>query len=196
MFERFTDQARRVTVVASEEAQGYGNIHTGHLLLGLLNPVLEDTIAYRALHIKQITAERVRAEIIALFGERGEQHGVHTPFSSHCKKILELALREALQLGHNYIGTEHLLLAIIRDGTFNPTDPCSGARIINALEVDLGQLRRTTIELLVPDAMDTEIGKKLPELRSVTEIMGELNATVRRLDQLTNELRNHPGIVS
>jgi ATP-dependent Clp protease ATP-binding subunit ClpC len=116
MFERFTDRARRVIVYAQEEAKSleHNYIGTEHLLLGLLKE--DEGVAARALQSFNVTSEVVRASIVDEIGEgKGAPTG-HIPFTPRAKKVLELALREALQLGHNYIGTEHLLLGVIRDG--------------------------------------------------------------------------------
>ncbi|GAA3101005.1 hypothetical protein GCM10017600_33970 [Streptosporangium carneum] len=116
MFERFTDRARRVVVLAQEEALrlGHGHIGTEHLLLGLVGE--EEGVAGRALRSFGIGGEQVRAEIEETVG-RGDREPVgHIPFTPRAKKVLELALREALGLHHAYIGTEHILLGLIREG--------------------------------------------------------------------------------
>src|ERR1700730_7761653 len=116
MFERFTGQSRRVIVLAQEEARklNHGYIGTEHLLLGLLR---EDSgVAARALAAADITLGAAEREVEVIIG-RGEQPpSGHIPFTPRAKKCLELSLREALQLGHNYIGTGHLLLGVIHEG--------------------------------------------------------------------------------
>jgi ATP-dependent Clp protease ATP-binding subunit ClpC len=142
VFERFTDRARRAVVLAQEEARvlDHDYIGTEHLLLGLIAE--GDGIAARTLDELEIRPEAVREEIEALVG-RGEGSGAqHIPFTGRAKKVLELALREALQLGHNYIGTEHILLGLLResDGV--------AAQVLVRLGADLERVRETVTELL------------------------------------------------
>ncbi len=115
MFERFTDRARRVIVLAQEEARGLNHnyIGTEHLLLGLLEP---GGIAAQALDRFGMTATGTREEVKARVGVGSEPPKGRIPFTPRAKKVLELALREALQLSHNYIGTEHILLGLVREG--------------------------------------------------------------------------------
>jgi ATP-dependent Clp protease ATP-binding subunit ClpA len=115
MFERFTDKARRVVVKAQEAARSFdhGRIGTEHVLLGLLDP--DGGIAAEALSQLGITTEMVRADVRTIVGMGQKAPSGHIPFSPRAKKVLELALREALQLSHNYIGTEHILLALERE---------------------------------------------------------------------------------
>ena len=114
MFERFTERARQVVVLAQEEARilKHNYIGTEHILLGLLRE--EEGLAARVLESLDITVERVRAQVVRIVGSGEEVTSGQIPFTPRAKKVLELALREALSLGHNYIGTEHLLLAIVR----------------------------------------------------------------------------------
>jgi len=119
MFERFTARARKVLVLAQEEARYFNHnyIGTEHLLLGLLRE--EEGVAAQALSSLNVTEDKVRKEVEAIVGivELGEEEtSAQAPFTPRSKKVLELALREALQLGHNYIGTEHILLALVREG--------------------------------------------------------------------------------
>ncbi|OUC92363.1 Clp protease [Streptosporangium minutum] len=116
MFERFTDRARRVVVLAQEEARRLGHNHIGteHLLLGLLTE--EDGVAGRALRASGIGHRQVRSDVEEIIGQGGEIPPSHIPFTPRAKKVLELSLREALNLHHNYIGTEHILLGLIREG--------------------------------------------------------------------------------
>jgi Clp amino terminal domain, pathogenicity island component len=116
MFERFTDQARRVVVLAQEEARmiNHNYIGTEHVLLGLLRE--EEGIGARALVALGISLQRVRGAVIELIGEGIQAPSGHIPFTPRAKKVLELSLREALQLGHTDIGTEHILLGLIREG--------------------------------------------------------------------------------
>jgi len=116
MFERFTDRARQSVVLAQEEARRLGQTYIGteHLLMGLLRETYG--IAAQALRGLGIGLSNVRAEVIEIIGEGGEPPSGHIPFTPRSKKVLELSLREALQLGHNYIGTEHILLGLVREG--------------------------------------------------------------------------------
>jgi ClpA/ClpB-like protein len=116
MFERFTDRARRVVVLAQHEARALGHnyIGTEHLLLGLTRE--REAVAGRALESLGISLEAVRAQVEDIIGRGTDKPSEHIPFTPRAKKVLELALREALQLSHNYIGTEHILLGLIREG--------------------------------------------------------------------------------
>ena len=116
MFERFTDRARRVVVLAQEEARllNHNYIGTEHILLGLIHE--GEGVAAKALESLGISLEAVRAQVEEIIGHGGQAPSGHIPFTPRAKKVLELSLREALQLGHNYIGTEHILLGLIREG--------------------------------------------------------------------------------
>jgi ATP-dependent Clp protease ATP-binding subunit ClpC len=115
VFERFTERARQVVVLAQDEARAlkHGYIGTEHLLLGLLRE--EDGIAAHVLQSFEITAEGVRVQVAEIVGEGDEAVTGQIPFTPLAKKVLELSLREALHLGHNYIGTEHILLGLARE---------------------------------------------------------------------------------
>jgi ATP-dependent Clp protease ATP-binding subunit ClpA len=143
MFERFTKRARRVVVLAQEEARmlGHDYIGTEHLLLGLVH---EGTgVAAQALESLGITQQAVRQQVEEIIG-RGHQdpQSGHIPFTPQAKKALELSLREALQIGHNYIGTEHILLGLIREGE-GPA-----AQVLASLGADLDTVRQQVMELL------------------------------------------------
>ena len=116
MFERFTDRARRVVVLAQEEARllNHSYIGTEHILLGLIHE--GEGVAAKALESLGISLEAVRNQVQDIIGQGGSSPSGHIPFTPRAKKVLELSLREALQLGHNYIGTEHILLGLIREG--------------------------------------------------------------------------------
>ena len=116
MFERFTDRARRVVVLAQEEARmlSHNYIGTEHILLGLIHE--GEGVAAKALESLGISLEAVRAQVEEIIGQGQQAPSGHIPFTPRAKKVLELSLREALQLGHNYIGTEHILLGLIREG--------------------------------------------------------------------------------
>ena len=142
MFERFTDRARRAVVSAQEEARRlqHNYIGTEHVLLGLL--AVRGGLAYKVLDGFGISQEGVRAEVVALVGTGSTPMSGHIPFTPRAKKTLELSLREALQLNHNYIGTEHVLLGLIREGEG------VAAQIITAHGADLDSVRQAIIELL------------------------------------------------
>ncbi len=142
MFERFTDRARRVVVLAQEEARmlNHNYIGTEHILLGLIHE--GDGVASKALESLDISLESVREQVQEIIG-RGQQAPTgHIPFTPRAKKVLELSLREALQLGHNYIGTEHILLGLIREGEG------VAAQVLVKLGADLTRVRQQVIQLI------------------------------------------------
>src|SRR5918999_367722 len=142
MFERFTERARQVVVLAQEEARTlkHNYIGTEHILLGLLRE--EEGLAARVLESLDITVERVRAQVVRIVGSGEEVTSGQIPFTPRAKKVLELALREALSLGHNYIGTEHILLGIVRENEGN------ARRILSAASLDAEQIRNEIIRCL------------------------------------------------
>jgi ATP-dependent Clp protease ATP-binding subunit ClpC len=142
MFERFTEKARRVVVYAQEEARmlNQNYIGTEHLLLGLIRE--QDGIAAKALESLSISLEDVHQQVEELIGRGTYVPTGHIPFTPRAKKVLELSLREALQLGHNYIGTEHILLGLIREGEG------VAAQVLLNLGADLEKVRSAVIQLL------------------------------------------------
>jgi ATP-dependent Clp protease ATP-binding subunit ClpC len=142
MFERFTEQARQVVVLAQEEARGlrHNYIGTEHLLLGLLREA--DGVAARVLGTLEVSLEEVRGAVTRIVGEGDNESQAQIPFTPRAKKVLELALREALSLGHNYIGTEHILLGLLREGEE------MAARILKDLEVDADRVRQEVMRVL------------------------------------------------
>ncbi|HEX6312147.1 MAG TPA: Clp protease N-terminal domain-containing protein, partial [Acidimicrobiia bacterium] len=142
MFERFTDRARRVVVLAQEEARllNHNYIGTEHILLGLIHE--GEGVAAKALESLGISLEAVRAQVEEIIGQGGSAPSGHIPFTPRAKKVLELSLREALQLGHNYIGTEHILLGLIREGEG------VAAQVLVKLGADLSRVRQQVIQLL------------------------------------------------
>ena len=142
MFERFTDRARRVVVLAQEEARmlNHNYIGTEHILLGLIHE--GEGVAAKALESLGVSQEAVREQVIEIIGEGQQAPTGHIPFTPRAKKVLELSLREALQLGHNYIGTEHILLGLIREGEG------VAAQVLTKLGLDLGRVRQTTVQLV------------------------------------------------
>jgi ATP-dependent Clp protease ATP-binding subunit ClpC len=142
MFERFTDRARRVVVLAQEEARmlNHNYIGTEHILLGLIHE--GEGVAAKALESLGISLEAVRAQVEEIIGQGQQAPSGHIPFTPRAKKVLELSLREALQLGHNYIGTEHILLGLIREGEG------VAAQVLVKLGADLTRVRQQVIQLL------------------------------------------------
>jgi ATP-dependent chaperone ClpB len=142
MFERFTDRARRVVVLAQEEARmlNHNYIGTEHILLGLIHE--GEGVAAKALESLGISLEAVRSQVEEIIGQGQQAPSGHIPFTPRAKKVLELSLREALQLGHNYIGTEHILLGLIREGEG------VAAQVLVKLGADLNRVRQQVIQLL------------------------------------------------
>ncbi|MGO0576528.1 ATP-dependent Clp protease ATP-binding subunit [Ornithinimicrobium panacihumi] len=142
MFERFTDRARRVVVLAQEEARllNHNYIGTEHLLLGLIHE--GEGVAAKALESLGISLDAVRQQVQEIIGQGQQSPTGHIPFTPRAKKVLELSLREGLQLGHNYIGTEHLLLGLIREGEG------VAAQVLVKLGADLNRVRQQVIQLL------------------------------------------------
>ena len=142
MFERFTDRARRVVVLAQEEARmlNHNYIGTEHILLGLIHE--GEGVAAKGLEALGISLEAVRAQVEEIIGQGQQAPSGHIPFTPRAKKVLELSLREALQLGHNYIGTEHILLGLIREGEG------VAAQVLVKLGADLNRVRQQVIQLL------------------------------------------------
>ena len=142
MFERFTDRARRVVVLAQEEARllNHNYIGTEHILLGLIHE--GEGVAAKALESLGISLEAVRSQVEEIIGQGSQSPSGHIPFTPRAKKVLELSLREALQLGHNYIGTEHILLGLIREGEG------VAAQVLVKLGADLSRVRQQVIQLL------------------------------------------------
>jgi ATP-dependent Clp protease ATP-binding subunit ClpC len=142
VFERFTDRARRVVVLAQEEARllNHNYIGTEHILLGLIHE--GEGVAARALESLGINLESVRNQVVEIIGQGSQAPSGHIPFTPRAKKVLELSLREALQLGHNYIGTEHILLGLIREGEG------VAAQVLQKLGAELHKVRQTVIQLL------------------------------------------------
>lgn len=154
MFERFTDRARRVVVLAQDEARSleHNYIGTEHILLGLIRE--GEGVAAKALEMANISLEGVRDQVIEIIGKGENDSKDHIPFTPRAKKVLELSMREALQLGHNYIGTEHILLGLIREGEGVAN------QVLTNLGADLGSIRQNVIHLLsgYPGAGQNEAG--------------------------------------
>src|ERR1700749_3307937 len=142
LFERFTERARQVVVLAQEEARTlkHNYIGTEHILLGLLRE--EEGLAARVLESLDITVERVRSQVVRIVGSGEEVTSGQIPFTPRANKVLELALREALSLGHNYIGTEHILLGLVRE------NEGVAARILLDFDADSDKIRNEVIRML------------------------------------------------
>ncbi len=142
MFQRFTERARQVVVFAQDEARAFKHNYVGteHILLGLLRE--EEGLAYHVLESLDITVEEVRAQVARIVGQGDEVTGGQIPFTPRGKKVLELALRESMSLGHDYIGTEHMLLGLVRD-----TEGV-GARILLDFDVDAEKVRDRMLRVL------------------------------------------------
>jgi ATP-dependent Clp protease ATP-binding subunit ClpC len=142
VFERFTDRSRRVVVLAQEEARmlNHNYIGTEHILLGLVHE--GEGVAARALGSMSISLEAIRREVQEAIGQGQAAPTGHIPFTPRAKKVLELSLREALQLGHNYIGTEHILLGLVREGEG------VAAQVLEKLGASLDRVRLAVIQLL------------------------------------------------
>ena len=142
MFERFTDRARRVIVLAQDEARllNHNYIGTEHILLGLIHEA--EGVGAKALESLGVTLEGVRDQVRDIIGEGNQAPSGHIPFTPRAKKVLELSLREALQLGHNYIGTEHILLGLLREGEG------TAVKVLSRLKVEPSDVRQEVIERL------------------------------------------------
>ncbi len=189
MFERFTDRARRVVVLAQEEARmlNHNYIGTEHILLGLIHE--GEGVAAKALESLGISLEGVRQQVEEIIGQGQQAPSGHIPFTPRAKKVLELSLREALQLGHNYIGTEHILLGLIREGEG------VAAQVLVKLGADLNRVRQQVIQLLSgyqgkePAASGTGAqGEAAPSTSLVLDQFG------RNLTQLAREGKTDPVI--
>jgi ATP-dependent Clp protease ATP-binding subunit ClpC len=152
MFERFTDRARRALTLAQEESRllNHTFLGTEHLLLGLIHE--GDGVAAKSLDMLGVSLDAARAKVAETIAIAGNVPSGSPPFSPRAKKVLELSLREATQLGHNYIGTEHLLLGLVREGEG------VGAQVLVGLGVDLGRVRQQVIEVMA-GRTDSVVGK-------------------------------------
>jgi ATP-dependent Clp protease ATP-binding subunit ClpA len=184
-FDRYTDRARRVLVLAQEDARSlnHAEIGTGHLLTGMLGE--GEAVAFRALDAFGVTAEAARAALFDCDPPGTTPAGTEgIPFSRQGRKVLELALREALLLGHNYIGTEHLLLGIVREGDG------TAAQVLVKLGADLNRVRQKVIELLhgyEKPALSAHVSIRFPaDLASATAAVAardgmDMSAWIRRV---------------
>src|SRR5690349_5320156 len=213
MFERFTDRARRVVVLAQEEARmlNHNYIGTEHILLGLIHE--GEGVAAKALESLGISLEAVRAQVQEIIGQGGSSPSGHIPFTPRAKKVLELSLREALQLGHNYIGTEHILLGLIREGEG------VAAQVLVKLGADLSRVRQQVIQLLsgyagakegaAPGAGGSEsqpsgslvldqFGRNLTQLardKKLDPVIGREKEIERVMQVLSRRTKNNPVLI-
>jgi hypothetical protein len=185
MFERFTDRARRVVVLAQEEARllNHNYIGTEHVLLGLIHE--GEGVAAKALESLGVKLEAVRREVEHTIGRGKQAQSGHIPFTPRAKKVLELSLREALQLKHDYIGTEHILLGLIREGDG------VAAQVLVRLGADLNRVRQQVIELLHgPQGSGRDPSRPFASGRGWerAEVLRALNAIHDRLSAIERHL--------
>jgi ATP-dependent Clp protease ATP-binding subunit ClpC len=185
MFERFTDRARRVVVLAQEEARmlNHNYIGTEHILLGLIHE--GEGVAAKALESLGISLEGVRSQVEEIIGQGQQAPSGHIPFTPRAKKVLELSLREALQLGHNYIGTEHILLGLIREGEG------VAAQVLVKLGADLNRVRQQVIQLLSGYQGKEPAGTAAESTPSTSLVLDQFG---RSLTQLARESKLDPVI--
>ncbi len=187
MFERFTDRARRVVVLAQEEARvlNHNYIGTEHILLGLLRE--DEGVAAQALKALEISLETVRQQVEQIIGQGQQAPSGHIPFTPRAKKVLELSLREALQLGHNYIGTEHILLGLIHEGHG------VAAQVLARLGADLNRVRQQVVELVNAQEGESEVSRPFPGPPRAWE-RGEVLKALRTISARLEAIEQHLGI--
>ena len=211
MFERFTDRARRVVVLAQEEARllNHNYIGTEHILLGLIHE--GEGVAAKGLESLGISLDSVRTQVVEIIGQGQQSPSGHIPFTPRAKKVLELSLREALQLGHNYIGTEHILLGLIREGEG------VAAQVLQKLGADLPKVRQTVIQLLSGTPSEEQsagtggresgpsgstvldqFGRNLTQMardRKLDPVIGRLREIERVMQILSRRTKNNPVLI-
>src|SRR5450759_4751447 len=211
MFERFTDRARRVVVLAQEEARmlNHNYIGTEHILLGLIHE--GEGVAAKSLENLGISLDAVREQVQEIIGQGQQAPSGHIPFTPRAKKVLELSLREALQLGHNYIGTEHILLGLIREGEG------VAAQVLLNLGADLEKVRSAVIQLLSgyhgkpgepgeerrggagqPSQLLDEFGRNLTkqaEEGKLDPVVGRIQEIERVMQILSRRTKNNPVLI-
>jgi ATP-dependent Clp protease ATP-binding subunit ClpC len=194
MFERFTDRARRVVVLAQEESRllGHNYIGTEHLLLGLLAE--REGVAARALQSLDITLDAAREQVKEIIGPGAQEPRGHIPFTPRAKKILELSLREALKLGSEVIGTEHLLLGLVDEGAG------VGAQILDRLGAPAPAVREAVISLAEAEpespAARPEAGVRsfASSVRLPVEALAEFRELIASIDRRLAAIERHLGI--
>jgi ATP-dependent Clp protease ATP-binding subunit ClpA len=167
MFEKFSDRARRVVVLSQEEARllNHNYIGTEHILLGLVHE--DEGIAAGALESLNIRLNAVRREVEEIIGQGGSPPSEHIPFTPRAKKVLELSLREAIQLGHNYIGTEHILLGLLREGEG------VACQVLVKLGANLPQVRARVLQLVAESAGERPSGWVFRPSSELTAVLDE-----------------------
>ncbi|HET6754918.1 MAG TPA: Clp protease N-terminal domain-containing protein [Jiangellaceae bacterium] len=186
MFERFTERARRVVVLAQEEARALSHnyIGTEHILLGLIHE--NEGVAAKSLESIGISLDVVRTQVEEIIGEGRITPSGQIPFTPRAKKVLELSLRESMQLGHNYIGTEHILLGLIREGEG------LGAQVLVKLGADLNRVRQQVIEMLSrhqgSEEFDILATAAEREFGTYDEVIGLLRDIARRVKRIEQRL--------
>ena len=188
MFERFTDRARRVAVLAQEEARmlNHDYIGTEHILLGLIHE--GEGVAAKALESLGISREAMRLQVEEIIGRGQQAPSGHIPFTPRAKKVLELSLRESLQLGHDYIGTEHILLGLVREGGG------VAAQILVKLGAELNRVRQQVIQLLHGRQEKEPVSARSTagELRLLPAVKARLEAAERRLTAVEQRIGTGP----
>jgi hypothetical protein len=188
MFQRFTDRARRVVVLAQDEARrlDHNYIGTEHILLGLIRE--GEGVAAKALELLGISLDAVRQQVEQIIGRGQETPSGHIPFTPRAKKVLELSLRESVQLGHNYIGTEHILLGLIREGDG------VAAQVLVKLGADLNRVRQRVIQLLHGHRTEEPVSAEaaVQELRLLPEVRIRLEAVEQRLAAIEQRVGTGP----
>jgi hypothetical protein len=188
MFERFTERARRVVVLAQEEARRLDHnwIGTEHILLGLIRE--GEGIAAKTLESLDISLDAVRQKVEEIIGRGQQPPSGHIPFTPRTKKVLELALRESQQLGHNYIGTEHILLGLIREGDG------VAAQVLVTLGADLNRVRQQAIQLLHGHSAEEPVSARSAEreLRLLPALKTHLEALEQRLTAIEQRVGTGP----
>lgn len=182
MFERFTDRARHAVVVAQEEARALNHAYIGteHLLLGLIRT--QQGLAARALLALDVSLEDVRSGVEQIVGRGGDVPSGHVPFTPRAKKVLELSLREAVRLGHNYIGTEHLLLGLLREGEG------VAAHVLRARGLEMSMVRERVLEMIAGVATGTE-GAAGPRIGQVEDFLAPTCPNCRAAIEETGAFR-------
>ncbi len=192
MFERFTDRARRVVVLAQEEARMLNHSHIGteHILLGLIHE--GEGVAAKALRELGISLEAARQQVEQMIGPGQQPPSGHIPFTPRAKKVLELALRETSDLGHNYVGTEHILLGLVREGEGVAVE------VLAALGADRVRVRQQVVQLLYPSGRGvTSYGPRLGKrarTRLVEDALARIDALDRRLAAIERWVGMRPDL--
>ncbi len=192
MFKRFTDRARRVVVLAQEEARRlrHDSVGTEHILLGLIREGQGEDVAARALESLGLDPDAVRQQVEEITGRgEGEQEATgHMPFTPRAKKVLELSLREALQLGHEHIGAEHILLGLLREGDG------VAAQVLVSMGADLNRVRAQVLRLMDSPLADViATGEVESRLVVLSDQVSQLSQEVERLRGLLRQHGLEPG---